>query len=99
MDDIRVAELKERIAKGEQLNIVDVREDWEHAEANIEGSTLIPLGDLPGRVAELENLKDEELIVHCKSGGRSGRAKHFLANQGFNKVRNLLGGMDEFSQA
>lgn len=99
MDDINVAELKERIANGEQLNIVDVREDWEHAEANIAGSTLIPLGDLPGRLGELDSLKDAELIVHCKSGGRSGRAKQYLTGQGFSKVRNLLGGMDEFSQS
>ncbi|EAY24390.1 rhodanese-like domain-containing protein [Microscilla marina] len=99
MDDIRVNELKERMAKGESLHIVDVREDWEHEEANIEGSTLIPLGDLPTRLSELDNLKGEEVIVHCKSGGRSGRAKQYMTGQGFSKVRNLLGGMDEFSQS
>lgn len=97
--DIEVAELKERIGKGEKLNIIDVREDWEHEEANIAGSTLIPLGDILNRLGEIENLKGEEVIVHCKSGGRSGRAKQFLASKGFANVRNLLGGMDAFDEA
>lgn len=97
--DIEVAELKERLDKGEKLNIIDVREEWEHDEANIAGSSLIPLGDLPGRLSEIESLKAEEIIVHCKSGGRSGRAKQYLATQGFTNVRNLLGGMDAFSEA
>lgn len=97
--DIEVAELKERLDKGEKLSIIDVREDWEHEEANIAGSSLIPLGDLPKRLSEIESLKTEEIIVHCKSGGRSGRAKQYLATQGFTNVRNLLGGMDAFSEA
>ncbi|OJJ22406.1 NADH oxidase [marine bacterium AO1-C] len=96
--DIEVTELKERLDKGEKLNIIDVREEWENEEANIAGSTLIPLGDLPTRLEELEGLKGEEVIVHCKSGGRSGRAKQFMATQGFTNVRNLLGGMDAYSQ-
>ena len=96
--DIEVSELKERLDKGEKLNIIDVREDWENEEASIEGNTLIPLGDLPSRLSELENLKSEEIIVHCKSGGRSGRAKQFMTTQGFTNVRNLLGGMDAYSQ-
>ena len=96
--DIEVSELKERLDKGEKLHIIDVREEWENEEASIEGSTLVPLGDLPARLSELENLKGEEVIVHCKSGGRSGRAKQFMTTQGFSNVRNLLGGMDAFSQ-
>ncbi|HAS42116.1 MAG TPA: NADH oxidase [Microscillaceae bacterium] len=96
--DIEVSELKERLDKGEKLHIIDVREEWENEEASIEGSTLVPLGDLPTRLDELENLKGEEVIVHCKSGGRSGRAKQYMTNQGFSNVRNLLGGMDAFSQ-
>ena len=96
--DIEVSELKERLDKGEKLHIIDVREEWENEEASIEGSTLVPLGDLPTRLDELENLKGEEVIVHCKSGGRSGRAKQYMTTQGFSNVRNLLGGMDAFSQ-
>lgn len=92
MEDITVQELKQRIDAQEKLNIFDVREEHEFDEFNI-GATLIPLGELPDRLDEIEQFKDEELIIHCRSGARSGRAKDFLEMQGFTKVRNLLGGM------
>ena len=92
MEDITVQELKQRIDAQEKLNIIDVREEHEFDEFNI-GATLIPLGELPDRLDEIEQFKDEELIIHCRSGARSGRAKDFLEMQGFTKVRNLLGGM------
>ncbi len=92
MEDITVQELKERIAKGEKLNIIDVREQFEYDEFNI-GAKLIPLGTLPDAMFEMNNLKDKEIIVHCKSGARSATAKAYLSQNGFTKVRNLLGGM------
>lgn len=92
MQDITVQELKERMDKGEKLTIIDVRELHEYEEFNI-GAQLIPLGTLPARLAELEGLKDQEVILHCRSGARSGNAKMFLMDHGFNQVRNLLGGM------
>ena len=92
MDDINVIELKTRIDNGEKLHIIDVREPYEFEEFNI-GAQLIPLGSLPNSIDELSELKGEEIIIHCKSGGRSGSAKAFLTAQGFTKVRNLLGGM------
>ena len=92
MEDITVQELKQRIDAQEKLNIIDVREEHEFDEFNI-GATLISLGELPDRLDEIEQFKDEELIIHCRSGARSGRAKDFLEMQGFTKVRNLLGGM------
>lgn len=92
MNDITVEELKERMDKGEKLHIIDVREPHEYEEFNI-GATLIPLGTLPSRLNELESLKDEEVILHCRSGARSGNAKLFMEDSGFGKVRNLLGGM------
>jgi rhodanese-related sulfurtransferase len=98
MEDITVKELKERMAANEALNIIDVREEHEFDEFNI-GATLIPLGELPDRLDEIEDLKDAELIVHCRSGARSGRAKDFLEMQGFTKVRNLLGGMIEWQNS
>ena len=67
-------------------------------EFNI-GATLIPLGELPDRLDEIEQFKDEELIIHCRSGARSGRAKDYLEMQGFTKVRNLLGGMLEWQNS
>lgn len=92
MADITVQELIERMDKGEKLNIIDVREVYENEEFNI-GATLIPLGELPGRLGELDSLKNEEIIVHCRSGARSNNAKLFMMSEGFTNVRNLLGGM------
>lgn len=93
--DITVQELKERQEKGEQLHLIDVREPNEYAEDNI-GAKLIPLGELPYRLDELEGLEDEEVIVHCRSGARSARAQQYLEENGFSNVRNLIGGMLEY---
>lgn len=93
MSDITPEELKQRQAAGEKLHILDVRETWENAESRIEGSQNIPLGTLPEKLDDLIDLKNEEIVVHCKAGGRSASAKAFLAQQGFTNVRNLLGGM------
>lgn len=95
MEDITVEELKQREAKKEPLEVIDVREEWEYAERNI-GAKNIPLGSLPQRVDELKHLKDEELIVHCRSGKRSANAKKYLEQQGFTKVRNLLEGIEGY---
>lgn len=98
MPDITPTELKQRRAAGEQPTIIDVRETWENEEARIEGSQNIPLGMLPQKLDELEELKDQEIIVHCKGGGRSSSAKAFLTQQGFTKVRNLVGGFQAYQQ-
>lgn len=92
MADINVSELHERMLKGEKLHLIDVREPHEYEEFNI-GATLIPLGTLPGKLEELAELKNEEIIVHCRSGARSNNAKLYLMSEGFSNVRNLLGGM------
>jgi rhodanese-related sulfurtransferase len=90
--DITVNELKQRLDAGEKLNIIDVREPHEYAAYNI-GAKLIPLGELAVRSGELEELKNQEIIVHCRSGARSANAKLLLEDLGFSNVRNLLGGM------
>lgn len=95
MQDITVEELKFRIDKGEKLTIIDVRETWEYDEVNI-GAQNIPLGTLPQKLDDLEDLKDQEIIVHCKSGMRSANAKAFLQSNGYTKVRNLLGGINDW---
>jgi len=92
MIDITTDELKQRMDAGEKLNLFDVRETYEFDEFNI-GATLIPLGELPDRLSELSNLKNEEIIIHCRSGARSNNAKMFLLDNGFTNVRNVLGGM------
>lgn len=95
--DITVEEVKQRMDGGEKFHFIDVREAWEYEEANL-GATLIPLGELPLRLKEIESLKNEEVIVHCKSGGRSGQAKKFLNNNGFTNVRNMQGGILAFQE-
>ena len=92
MNDITTDELKQRLDAGEKINLFDVREPHEYEEFNI-GATLIPLGDLPSRIGELADLKENEVIVHCRSGVRSANAKMFLLDNGFTNVRNVLGGM------
>jgi len=97
MEDITVDELRRRMMQGEQLHIVDVREEWEYDEFNI-GAKLIPLAELPQHMEYLNQFRNQELIIHCRSGCRSGQAKQFLASHGFTGVRNLLGGMLEWQR-
>ena len=93
MQNITPEEVKERLDKGEQLNLVDVREPHERAEFNI-GGVHIPLGQVQMmQVDELENLKNEEVIVYCRSGNRSGQAAMILDTLGFANTKNLSGGM------
>lgn len=95
MNDILPNELKHRLDQGEQLTIIDVREKWEFEEYNI-GARLFPLYDLPNHLTKLEELKNEEIIVHCQSGKRSNQARKFLQKNGFAKVRSLTGGLNAF---
>ncbi|MFN3997335.1 rhodanese-like domain-containing protein [Algoriphagus sp.] len=92
MEDITVSELKNRLDKREKFQFLDVREEWEYEEDNL-GAMNIPLGELPHRISELEKFKDEEIVVHCRSGARSGNAKKFMESKGFSQVRNVLGGI------
>lgn len=97
MADITPAELHQRQQAGETLTIIDVRETWEYEEAPMPGAQNIPLNSLPDQLDNLDELKDQEVIVHCKSGNRSASAKAFLTQQGFTNVRNLLGGFQAYS--
>lgn len=93
MDNITVEELKQRLDAGEKINILDVREPYEHADFNI-GGILLPLGQVQTmQIDEIEDLKDQELIVYCRSGNRSGQACMFLEAMGFKNTKNLVGGM------
>jgi len=94
--DITVEELKQRLDAGEEFNFLDVREEYEYEEDNL-GALLIPVGELPDRLYEIQGWKDQEVVVHCRSGARSGRAKAFLESQGFTNVRNVLGGILAFN--
>ena len=77
--------------KGDSLVLIDVREPHEYDICRIPGSRLIPLGEVPGRMHELNSA--DELVVHCRSGARSAKAVDFLMKSGFRKIRNLKGGI------
>ena len=74
-----------------------MREEWEYEEYNI-GARNIPLSVFMNRLEELQDLKDQEVIVHCKMGGRSSQAAQVLHQLGFAKVKNLSGGMEEWKK-
>jgi molybdopterin/thiamine biosynthesis adenylyltransferase/rhodanese-related sulfurtransferase len=88
--EMQVEELKRRLEAGDDLFVLDVREPHEYQICNINGY-LIPLGDLPKRVHELDSSR--EIVAHCRSGVRSAKAVAFLRQAGFKKVHNLAGGI------
>jgi len=94
--EITVQELKAKMDRKEKFVLIDVREPSEYKINQIRGSKLIPLGNIPERVHELDSA--DELIVHCHFGGRSAKAAAFLQKAGFKKVKNLVGGIDAWSQ-
>ncbi len=93
MKTTSVEEVKARLDAGEQLHLLDVREPHENADFNI-GGTLLPLGKvMTMQVDDIEDWKDKEVIVYCRSGNRSGQASLILESMGFQNVANLTGGM------
>ena len=93
--EIQVQELKRRLDAGEDIFILDVREPHEYKICNL-GGHLIPLGDLPRRVHELDTART--IVAHCKMGGRSAKAVDFLRKAGFKNVVNLAGGINAWSE-
>jgi len=93
--EITVSELKRLIESGAHVNLIDVREPREYDFCHIEGSRLIPLSQIPSKVKELN--PDTEYIVYCHVGERSAFAVNYLRRLGFNKTRNLKGGIDQWA--
>jgi molybdopterin/thiamine biosynthesis adenylyltransferase/rhodanese-related sulfurtransferase/molybdopterin converting factor small subunit len=89
--DIDPVEVKSKIDRGDPFVLIDVREPHEYQICKIPYAKLIPLGDLPKRVNELDSA--DEIVAHCKSGVRSAKAVDFLKQAGFRKVRNMKGGI------
>lgn len=96
MEEITSTELKQRLDKGEDIQIIDVREDDEFAIARIPNSVHIPLAQVLNRMDEID--PNRETVVHCKGGGRSARAIEALQRSGFKgKLVNLKGGITGWS--
>ncbi len=92
--EITVLELSQKIAQDPRFILLDVREQDEYDAAHIPTSVLIPLGQLPAHLGELDPQKD--IVVYCHSGGRSARAVAFLQASGFRHAKNLVGGILEW---
>ncbi|MGI8962622.1 MAG: molybdopterin-synthase adenylyltransferase MoeB [Bryobacteraceae bacterium] len=88
---IEATEVKAKLARGDRFTLIDVREPYEYQIARIPGAQLIPLGDLPKRLSELD--PEADIVAHCKSGARSQKAVDLLKQSGFHKVRNMTGGI------
>jgi len=98
MENISVIEVRSRLKSGERLHLVDVRRPEENDEFNI-GGILLPLEKIQNmEFDEIENLKDEEVIIYCRSGNRSMQAALFLETTGFTNVKNLSGGVVEWKE-
>lgn len=95
--EIDVKSLQELRASGASFLLLDVREPDEYATAKIEGALLIPMQQIPARLAELEPHRHDHIVVQCHHGGRSLRVTHFLRAQGFAQAQNLAGGIDAWS--
>ncbi len=93
MTNITIEEVKQRLDAGEKLNLIDVREPHENAEFNI-GGKLLPIGNIQSmQIEDIEDLKNEEVILYCRSGNRSGISASILDQLGFTNTKNLVGGM------
>jgi molybdopterin/thiamine biosynthesis adenylyltransferase/rhodanese-related sulfurtransferase len=93
--EVTVRELKQDIDSGKDFDLIDVREPQEWEIGRIPGARLIPLGDLPKRIHELDSSR--EIYLQCKVGGRSAKAAKFLYDSGFRKIKNVAGGIDAWS--
>lgn len=93
--EMTVTELKQKMDAGEEINVLDVREPHEYEVANI-GVKLVPLGELPQRLAEFD--QNESFAIHCKTGGRSAKAVKLLQDAGFANVYNVKGGITAWSE-
>jgi rhodanese-related sulfurtransferase len=97
MTDIDVTELKQKLDNQEEFIFIDVREPHEYQEFNL-GAELMPLSQFVSFIPDLMDQKEKEIVVHCRSGARSGAVKQTLEQMGFTKVRNLLGGVLEWQR-
>lgn len=92
---MRVEQLRDLLAQGKMPTVLDVREPDETRLAPFAGALEIPMGEVPSRLNEID--PDEEIVVLCHHGIRSGRVAAFLDQQGFRRVANLTGGIDAWS--
>jgi Rhodanese-related sulfurtransferase len=96
IQQITAHELAQRLAAGDDVQLLDVREDWEYAFNRIPGSRLCPMSRLPEWAATLD--PSQEYILYCHHGIRSMHACAYLQSRGFTRLVNLIGGIDAWSR-
>ena len=98
--DIQTIGVQTKMAAKEDVLLLDVRtpEEFDGPLGHLEGAKLIPLQELPQRLDEIKSYKNKEIVVYCRSGGRSQRASQILIDNGFRKVRNMVGGMRAWNE-
>ncbi len=95
IEDITPSEFNHRRESGELWTLLDVREAWEIGIARIDQTIDIPMAEVPARVAELD--ARQSIAIICHSGGRSAQVASYLVKSGFDRVANILGGIDAWS--
>ena len=95
--EIDVSAVKSLLDAGEDFLLLDCREQDEHNLVHIAAARHIPMGDIPGRIAELQPFRDRRIVVHCHHGGRSLKVTKWLRQQGFSRVQSMAGGIDEWA--
>ncbi len=100
MEEITVQDFKKKIDTKDNVFLLDVREPFEQYQSKIEydNSTLIPVGELESRLDEIEDQKESEVVCLCRSGSRSAQACKLLEKEGFENVKNLKGGINEWAK-
>jgi rhodanese-related sulfurtransferase len=93
---VSVEELKKKRDAGDRLTLLDVREPHEYPISDLPGSVKIPLGSLPRSLDRLS--REDEIVVYCRTGGRSGQAVQFLRQAGYEKAWNLAGGINLWAE-
>jgi rhodanese-related sulfurtransferase len=96
VSEISPSDVAARRQAGERFTLIDVREPWELDLCRVDFATPIPMGEIPDRLAEID--RTAPVVVMCHHGGRSLRVAHFLAQQGFDRVANLTGGIDAWRE-
>ena len=93
--EITPVEVRDRLARGEKILLVDVREPWENAHCRIEGSQLIPMGTIPANLQLIDG--DQDVICYCHHGMRSMDVVNWLRGQGVDSAKSMAGGIDRWS--
>jgi len=98
INSVSATELAALLKSDKPPRLLDVREQFEFEIASLPDAILLPLGQIPDQVHELERLRDEPMVVYCHHGMRSMHAIHFLQHAGFTNLANLSGGIDAWSR-